>query len=258
MIKFLYNTNSEIIMKISIISGASSGIGKEIALKLDMLNLDEMWLIALDNDGLVSLSKKLKTKARIFPLNLMDSSSFELIKNELDESKPEVEYLVCCAGVGYNGNFDKITEKNISFMINLNCLALTLLTKCVDPYIVDKGRIIEIASGSGFAPQPGFAVYAATKSYVISFSRALKRELRHRKIAVTAVCPGPVDTAFFASLEGVKEYKKKFVITPEKVAIKAVKSSKKRKALCVPSMSMKLFHLASKILPTSLLLKFYK
>lgn len=244
-------------MKISIISGASSGIGKEIALELDKLNLDEMWIIALDEEGLVDLSSKLTTKARIFALNLMDNASFDIIKNALSETKPEVEYLVCCAGIGYNGNFDKITEKNISFMINLNCLALTLLTKCVDPYIVDSGRIIEIASGSGFAPQPGFAVYAATKAYVISFSRALKRELRHRKIAVTAVCPGPVDTAFFASLEGVKEYKKKFVITPEKVAKKAVKASRKRKSLCVPSISMKLFHLASKILPTSLLLKFY-
>ena len=244
-------------MKISIISGASSGIGREIALKLDELLLDEMWIIALDNDGLVNLSSQLKTKTRIFPLNLMDNASFDIIKDALDEAKPEVEYLVCCAGIGYNGNFDKITEKNISFMINLNCLALTLLTKCVDPYIVDKGRIMQIASGSGFAPQPGFAVYAATKAYVISFSRALKRELRHRKISVTAVCPGPVDTAFFASLEGVKEYKKKFVITPEKVAKKAVKATQKRKSLCVPSMSMKLFHLASKILPTSLILKFY-
>lgn len=244
-------------MRISIISGASSGIGKEIALKLDETELDEMWLIALDNEGLVELSKQLKTKSRIFALNLMDNASFDIIKNSLEESKPLVEYLVCSAGIGYNGNFDKITEKNISFMINLNCLALTLLTKCVDPYIVDKGRIIEIASGSGFAPQPGFAVYAATKAYVISLSRALKRELKDRKISVTAVCPGPVDTAFFASLEGVKEYKKKFVITPEKVAYKAVKASKKRKALCVPSFSMKMFHLASKILPTSLLLKFY-
>ena len=244
-------------MKISIISGASSGIGKEIALKLDKLNLDEMWIIALDEEGLSNLSNELNTKTRIFALNLMENTSFDIIKSALSEEKPEVEYLVCCAGIGYNGNFDKITEKNISFMINLNCIALTLLTKCVDPYIVNKGRIIQIASGSGFAPQPGFAVYAATKAYVISFSRALKRELRHRKISVTAVCPGPVDTAFFASLEGVKEYKKKFVITPEKVAKKAVQSSQKRKALCVPSFSMKLFHIASKILPTSLLLKFY-
>lgn len=244
-------------MKIAVISGASSGIGRAIAIELDKKNLDELWLVALDMEGLKSLSSELKTKNKLFDLNLLESSSFDVIKNALEEHKPTVSYLVCSAGIGFNGNFELITEKNISLMINLNCLALTLMTKCVEPYLDSGSRIIEIASGSGFAPQPGFAVYAASKSYVINFSRALGKELRSKKIYVTAVCPGPVDTSFFASLDNVKEYKKKFVISPQKVAKKAIKAADKKKALSVPSLSMKLFHLASKILPTSLLLKFY-
>lgn len=243
-------------MKISIISGASSGIGREITKELDKKMLDELWLIALDEEGLTSLSKELKTKTRCFPLNLMENESFSTLSSFLESEKPEIEYLVCSAGVGYNGNFEKITQRNISFMVSLNCISLTLLTKCAEPYMRPGGKIIEIASGSGFAPQPGFAVYAASKAYVISLSRALNKEFKKRKVSVTAVCPGPVDTSFFASLDGVKPYKRKFVITPQRVAKKAVKSADKHRALCIPSFSMKLFHIASKILPTSLIIHF--
>ena len=107
-------------------------------------------------------------------------------------------------------------------------------------------------------PQPSFAVYSATKSYVISFSRALREELKKKKIAVTAVCPGPVDTPFFSGLENVKEYKKKYAITPQKVAKKAMKASRKNKALSIPTFSMKMVQLSSKIIPLSLIMKFYK
>ena len=122
----------------------------------------------------------------------------------------------------------------------------------------EKGKIINIASGAGFVPQADFAVYSATKSYVISVSRALRKEVKSRKINVTAVCPGPVDTKFFSGLENVKEYKKKHLISPEAVARGAIKASKKNKAVYTPTFSIKLLHFASKILPTSLILKFAK
>ena len=243
-------------MNIAIISGASSGIGRAITKELDKKGLDQLWLIALDQDGLDNLGKELNTNVKLFSLDLTNKDSYETIKSSLQADKPQIEYLVCSAGVGFNGDFDKISDKGISLTIELNCLALTLLTKCVEPYFTNGTKVIEIASGSGFAPQPGFSVYAASKSYVISLSRALNKEFKKKGVSFTAVCPGPVDTSFFASLENVKEYKKKFVITPDKVAKKAIKSADKRRALCVPSLSMKLFHLASKIVPTSILISF--
>ena len=245
-------------MDIAIISGASSGIGYEITKLLDKEELDELWLIALNENGLNEARKSLTTKTRFFCVDLSKNDALSGLCEHISEEKPTVKYLVCSAGVGFNGNLEDLTPNQISKMVDINVRALTSLTYFVLPYMQSGGKIIEIASGSGFMPQPGFSVYAATKAYVISLSRAIRHEVRKRKISVTAVCPGPVQTPFFKGLENVKDYKRKFAITPERVAIHALKCAKKRKAISTPTFSMKMVHLASKIFPTSLMLKFYK
>ena len=245
-------------MKIAIISGASSGIGAEFTKELDKIGLDELWLIAKDDGLLNDISSKLKTRLKLIPIDLSCTEAFHDINEMLAKEAPEIEYLVCSAGVGFNGAFDNITQKQIELTVSINCTALSLLNSICLPYLNEGARIINIASGSGFLPQPYFAVYAASKAYVISLSRALGYELRKKGVSVTAVCPGPVNTSFFSSLDDVKEYKKKFLITPEKVARGALKASKKRKKIYTPTLSMKLVHLASKLLPTSLTLQFYK
>ena len=245
-------------MKIALISGASSGIGKSIAIQLDHYCLDEIWLIGRSYTRLEGLKNILYTKSRIFTLDLTDDNSYNTINEALAERECSIEFLVSSSGVGYNGKFKSITFKNISDMISVNCGSLTLLTKIALPFMSTHGKIINIASGAGFLPQPDFAVYSATKAYVISFSRALRSELKSKHINVTAVCPGPVDTNFFANLKGVKEYKKKYLISPDRVAIGSIKAVIKNKSVYTPTFSMKLVHLASKILPTSLILRFYK
>ena len=245
-------------MKIAVISGASSGIGLEIAKELDKYGLDQMWLISRSLEKLTAHSSDFKTQLKFFPLDLSNNDSFDEILSQYNEEKPEIEYLVCSAGVGFNGDFEKISRDETRKMVDLNVRALTTLTSISIPYMKSGGKIIEIASSAGFLPQPSFAVYAATKSYVISFSRGLNYELKERNISVTAVCPGPVETPFFSGLEGVKEYKKKYAISPKKVAVASLKAAKKSKAVCIPTFSMKMVQLASKIVPTSLILKFYK
>ena len=245
-------------MNVAIISGASSGIGLEITKLLDAYSLDELWLIASNREKLENAKKTLKTSTRIFSIDLSNESSLNEISSELEKTNPNVNYLVCSAGVGFNGPFEELTTNQISKMIDINVRALTELTTISLPYVKENGKIIEIASSAGFLPQPAFAVYAATKAYVISFSRALREELRKKKISVTSVCPGPVETPFFAGLENVKEYKKKYAISPEKVAKCALKDSKKGKALSVPTFSMKMVHLSSKAVPFSIISKFYK
>lgn len=245
-------------MNIAIISGASSGIGLEISKELDKLSLDELWLISSNKDKLLSASEGLTTKTRILPLDLSNEQYISELSLLLKNENPNVKYLVCSAGVGFNGAFEELTNENIAKMIDINVRALTSLTHTVLPYVSMGGRIIEIASSAGFMPQPYFSVYSATKSYVISFSRALRAELKKKKIYVTAVCPGPVETPFFSGLDNVKEYKKKYAISPQRVAKGALKASKRKKSLYIPTFSMKMVHLASKIVPNSLILKFYK
>ena len=245
-------------MKIAIISGASSGIGRSIARNLDNLGLDELWLIGRNTERLTKIKAELKTSSRCFFLDLTYKDAINAIVNELKNDMFNVEYLILSAGVGYNGAFEKSSLESIENTIDVNCAAHTMLACATLPYVSDGGKIINIASGAGFLPQPSFAVYAASKAYVISFSKALRQELRARKIKVTAVCPGPVDTDFFARLDNVKEYKKKLVISPERVASGALKAVSKNKAIYTPTFSMKLVHLLSKLVPTSLILKFYK
>ena len=118
----------------------------------------------------------------------------------METEKPDIRMLVNAAGFGKSGNAEDIRRKEAgcqSRMIDLNCRALTEMTFVCLPYMSAGSRILNIASAAAFCPQPGFAVYAATKAYVLSFSRALGEEVKNRRIYVTAVCPGPVDTEFF-------------------------------------------------------------
>lgn len=245
-------------MNIAVISGASSGIGFALTKEIDALNYDELWLISSREDKLQKASSELKTKCRIFAIDLSKNNSLEIIASALKEFSPNVGHLVCSAGIGYNGKFEDIAREMASKMIDINVRSLTELTTIVLPYASNGTKILQIASSAGFMPQPSFAVYSATKAYVISFSRALRQELKKKKISVTAVCPGPVDTPFFSGLENVKEYKKKYAISPEKVAKKAIKDARKNKSLSIPTFSMKMVHLASKVVPISIIMRFYK
>ncbi len=241
-------------MNIALISGASRGIGFEIAKLLDTEGLDELWLICGKNTP----SYAFKTATRLFYTDLSQAGAYNEVIDALNNSSASIKYLVCSAGVGYNGSLDDISLESIEKTVMINCASLSTLTKISTEHMTSGAKIIHIASGAGFLPQPYFATYSASKSYVISFSRAVGRELSKRKISVTAVCPGPVDTDFFSGLENVAEYKKKHLISAQKVALGAVKASKRGKKIYSPTMSMRLAHLASKIVPTGLILKFYK
>ena len=150
-------------------------------------------------------------------------------------------------------------EEEAASMVQLNCEGLTAVTELVLPYIPDNSRILQFASAAAFMPQPGFAVYAATKAYVLSYSRALGEELRRRRIFVTAVCPGPVDTEFFGkALNGkpMDPFKRLFMARTKYVVDRAFSDCLKGKTVSVPGLSMKAFYVLCRICPHSLLMKF--
>lgn len=244
-------------MKIAVVTGASSGMGKEFAYQIDRKygKLDEIWLIARRKERLMELEKELHMPARVFAMDMTDDSDMEAFADCLKENNPDIKLLVNCAGYGKIGRFDEIDIYEQTGMIDLNCKALTLFTGICLPYVSTHSRIINAASAAAFSPQPGFNVYAATKAYVLSFSRALNAELRSRKVTVTAICPGPVDTEFF-DIAGSKGMKLK-CSDPAKVVTKAIKDAALGNEISVYGVTMKVAEAAAKILPHKVVMKVF-
>ena len=248
-------------MNIAVITGASSGMGKEFVLQLDKnAHLDEIWMIARDEQKLHGLDGMTRAKQRILPLDLSSETAYIYLRQLLENEQPEIKILVNSAGVGFSGSVTEQTEEQLTSMLNLNCVALSRMTSLCLPYMQKGSRIIQLASAGAFFPQPGFAVYAASKAYVLSYARALSGELRDRHIYVTAVCPGPVDTPFFAISSpdgkpvGIKKY---FVSNPKKVVAQAIKDCVCKKEVSIYGLPMKAVHVLSHFPVTALVTRFY-
>ncbi|MCF0114428.1 MAG: SDR family NAD(P)-dependent oxidoreductase, partial [Erysipelotrichaceae bacterium] len=184
-----------------------------------------------------------------------DKDNIQPLSKELEGH--EVMWLVNSAGVGKSGSFESLSLEDISSLIDINIKALTLMTSMCLPYCIENSKIVNLASSAAFLPQPNFAVYAASKRYVLNFSRALAEEVKSKNISVTAVCPGPVKTEFL-SLSGIPKYKEKFAVEAEAVVNQAMKDIKKGKRISIYSLPMKVVHVISKLIPTDLILKFYQ
>ena len=247
-------------MKVIIITGASSGIGKEFALQMDdyFTNIDEFWLIARSEDKLNELSKSLKHKTRIFPLDITLDYNLDELEVEVIRHQAQICMLINCAGYGLLGRFEKQNRSEALGMIRLNCEALTNVTHRMLRYMKKGSRLIQLASSAAFVPQSDFAVYAATKSYVLSFSRALREELRDKGIIVTAVCPGPVDTPFFNIAEktgSTLAIKKLTLVSAKRVVNQALKDSYYKRAKSVCSLPIRMFEVYAKLTPHGIILK---
>lgn len=244
---------------IIIITGASSGIGQEFALQIDTAfsNIDEIWMIARREDRLKEIARVMEHTTKLIVMDVTDEYAMDDLERELEESNVTVRMLINAAGFGLMGAFEDLSLEEQLGMLQVNCEALTKMTYIALPYMAKGSRIIQMASSAAFLPQPDFAIYAATKSYVLSFSRALNKELAYRGIYVTAVCPGPVNTEFFDIAEqygSTLAIKKLTMITSEKCVSDALRGSYNKQSLVVPGIPMKTFLWATKSLPHDALL----
>lgn len=250
-------------MKIAIVTGASSGMGKEIVYQLaDRFGgLSEIWVIARREERLKEFDGKLPLKIRKLAMDLTEQESLKKLEDELKSENPDVKILVNSAGCGKYGNIGELSSNDSKRMVQLNAEALIAVTEMVLPYMSQNSRIIQFSSAAAFVPQPGFAVYAATKSLVLSYSRALSQELKAKKIFVTAVCPGSVETEFFDYALNEKElpfYKKLVLAKPELVVKHAINDSLMGKEISISGPIMKIFYILCKFLPHSLIMRFIK
>ena len=183
-------------MNIAVVTGASSGMGKEFVLQLSSyVKVDEIWVIARREQNL----KELKADVPVRPvaLDLCDSNSFDAYKTLLEQEKPNVKLLVNAAGFGKFGDYDEIPMEEDFRMLDLNCKALVAMTRLTVPYMEKGSHILELDSLSAFQPVPYITTYGATKAFVLSYSRAMNRELKPKGIRVMAMNPGWVKTEFF-------------------------------------------------------------
>ncbi|MDD6811742.1 MAG: SDR family NAD(P)-dependent oxidoreductase [Lachnospiraceae bacterium] len=240
-------------MNIAIITGASSGMGKEFAIQLapKLKRTDELWLLARRKEALVELEITLKEldivpEIKVFPMDITDESRLNQFAEVMMILNPRISVLVNCAGVGTYGAFEKQSREETMEMVRLNVLALTQVTKICLPYMHKGSKIIQVASGSAFLPQPRFAVYAASKSYVYSFGRALAKELKPKGIIVTTVCPGPVDTPFLEHAYGrygeIGKLKKYCIVDTNRVVTQAIRDCKRKKEVSVCGLPMKVLY----------------
>ena len=240
---------------IAIVTGASSGIGEAFIKELSGSDHEQIWIIARRKDRLSTL-KSLLGDDRIIPVvaDLTADEGICLIKDKLEREKPDVALLINCAGMGIRRDVADTSADLLAGTVNLNCTSLSILTGLCLPSMHEGSGIINIASSAGFLPQPGFAAYAASKAYVISFSRALGVELSSRKISVTCVTPGPVATEFQSKATGGEKtdftgFRKLVVASPDKLAAASLRAAQRRRRLYVYGFSQKLLHVAAKIVP---------
>lgn len=223
--------------------------------------LDEIWVLARRTERLERLAASVR-KCRVVCItaDLTKECDREVLFGRLLEEKPFIKILVNAAGFGQIGRFMGVDAKKATDMCELNCVALTDITHMCLKYMHAGSKILQFASAAAFMPQPDFAVYAATKSYVLSFSRALNKELKKRRITVTAVCPGPVKTEFFdiAQTTGkIKAYKLLAMADAREVVAKAIRDAEEEKDVSVYGLPMQICRIIAKVIPHRWLLYFF-
>lgn len=235
----------------ALITGASSGIGRDIARELSKRGYD-LVIVARNKEKLEELKNDLTTKVEIID---MDLTSEENCK-KLHEQAKDIDILVNNAGLGEFGKFTETDLEKELTIIKTNITALHILTKL---YLQDmtkrnSGRILNVASIAGFMPGPLMATYYASKAYVVRLSEAIREELnkQNSKVKISLLCPGPVKTNF-NNVANVKFEIKS--LTSEYVARYTVDKMLKNKFYIVPGFTIKLAKFFSKITPTVVLAK---
>ena len=185
-------------MNIAIVTGASSGMGREFVLQLNQyVKVDQIWAIARRESALESLKTQTAVPVRPIMLDLLKQESFDTFAALLAEEAPNVKLLVNAAGFGKFGSYHKVSIADDCRMIDLNCKALVVMTRLVLPYMEAGSHILQLDSLSAFQPVPYITTYGATKSFVLSYSRAMNRELKSKGVRMMAMNPGWVKTEFF-------------------------------------------------------------
>jgi hypothetical protein len=232
---------------LALITGASSGIGREMAIYLSELGYD-LILVARRKNRLQELQNTLKTHVTIFDYDLQKIENILELYQKVKEK--EIDLLINNAGFGLFGMFSETSLERELEMIDLNIKATHIMTKLFLPDMMkkDHGRILNVASAAGFLAGPRLNTYYATKNYVAKLSIALYEELRRQKnkVHISVLCPGPVATEFNKVAQGTFQVEEE---NARKVARRAINQTLKNKLIIVPDGFTKLGLFFNRFLP---------
>ena len=244
--------------RIIVVTGASSGFGKEFVEQISVKEkVDEIWAIARREDKLNELKEKIDNLV-VLPLDLTKEEDLLKYKAKLEEEKLNIVILANCAGFGIFDHSENISLETKLNMIDLNVKAPVALIDYSLPYMGKGSKIMNIASCAGFQPIPYINDYAATKAFLLSYSRALNRELKYKKIHVLAVTPFWSKTEFFD--RAISQDRKEVVInyiamySAEEVMKQAIKDLYKKKDVSVYGGKNKFQRFLTKVFPHSIVM----
>ena len=249
-------------MSVAIVTGASSGIGAELARGLKTRGVDEFWLVARRADRLEALGRELGVKYKCISADLSVKEGIETLRAALESEKPSVKYLVNAAGFGDFGAFDQLPESEIEKMIDLNVKAVVLITHMTVPYMERGGRIVQMGSGSCFAPLPYFNTYSSGKVFILHYTKSLNYELKKYGVRAICFCPGWVETEFLGKAGAYKSThprasSMKPMLACKDVVAGCLKAMDKGKVMYVTNWFTKLQHLLFKVIPDPILTKMW-
>jgi short-subunit dehydrogenase len=245
-----------------VITGASSGIGADIARELAGRGLG-VTLVARREERLRELAAELGGRTEVHACDITDEAARKRLAGDLAERGVAVDVLVNNAGFSTSGPFWKSDPEREVALVRTNVEAVVALCAAFLPGMVERGRgaVLNVASTASFQPLPMQASYAASKAFVLSFTDALHAELAGTGVTATALCPGPVKTEFVevANLQGTEDSMPGFLwSTPEEVAKAAVKGMERGKRVVIPGALNRAGALGGQHAPRSLILRLAK
>jgi uncharacterized protein len=251
----------------ALITGASSGIGREFARQLAR-HARALILVARRADRLEELRAELARPGlaiRCHAADLGDAAELEALLAQLAAGGETIDLLINNAGSGDHGLFEESDWERVKAMLDVNVRALTRLTHALLPGLVRarRGAIINVSSIASYLPLPQMAVYAATKAYVTSFSEAIRAEVRGAGVSVTALCPGPVSTEFRSVAERAGAPDKMpapeiFKVPVEQVVREALAAAARRRARVVPGRLVRFVMTLTTLVPFAVMRPFIR
>lgn len=243
--------------KIAVITGASSGLGREFVRQIAVKEkdqIDEIWAVARREDRLKALQSESEIPVIPVPMDLTIDTNYDILEKKFKEDNVDIRILVCAAGFGRIGSIKEISLKDNRGMIDLNCKAAVAVTTIAVPHMSKGSRILEICSTAGFQPMPRLGVYSATKAFLQCYTKDLHHELLTSGIHVTAVCPYWIkDTEFIPNAQKQQDlhsYHHFFLANRAKtVTALALNDSKLNLWVSTPGLVCFLHRIAAKFIP---------